>query len=61
MTAGLAPAALTVAVLGLGEAGGTIARDLAAAGVQVRGYDPGRAGATRRDAGRQRRGRLPGR
>ena len=40
MTAGLAPAALTVAVLGLGEAGGTIARDLAAAGVQVRGYDP---------------------
>jgi 3-hydroxyisobutyrate dehydrogenase-like beta-hydroxyacid dehydrogenase len=27
-------------VLGLGEAGGTIARDLAAAGVQVRGYDP---------------------
>jgi 3-hydroxyisobutyrate dehydrogenase-like beta-hydroxyacid dehydrogenase len=40
VTAGLAPAALTVAVLGLGEAGGTIARDLAAAGVQVRGYDP---------------------
>ena len=40
MTGGLAPAALTVAVLGLGEAGGTIARDLAAAGVQVRGYDP---------------------
>ena len=36
----MAPAALTVAVLGLGEAGGTIARDLAAAGVQVRGYDP---------------------
>jgi 3-hydroxyisobutyrate dehydrogenase-like beta-hydroxyacid dehydrogenase len=32
--------ALTVAVLGLGEAGGTIARDLAAAGVCVRGYDP---------------------
>jgi 3-hydroxyisobutyrate dehydrogenase-like beta-hydroxyacid dehydrogenase len=40
VTAGMAPAALTVAVLGLGEAGGTIARDLAAAGVQVRGYDP---------------------
>jgi len=40
VTAGTAPAALTVAVLGLGEAGGTIARDLAAAGVQVRGYDP---------------------
>jgi 3-hydroxyisobutyrate dehydrogenase-like beta-hydroxyacid dehydrogenase len=36
----MAPATLTVAVLGLGEAGGTIARDLAAAGVQVRGYDP---------------------
>jgi 3-hydroxyisobutyrate dehydrogenase-like beta-hydroxyacid dehydrogenase len=33
-------AGLTVAVLGLGEAGGTIARDLAAAGVRVRGYDP---------------------
>ena len=40
MTAGGAPPALTVAVLGLGEAGGTIARDLAAAGVPVRGYDP---------------------
>jgi len=39
VTAGTAPA-LTVAVLGLGEAGGTIARDLAAAGVAVRGYDP---------------------
>ena len=36
----MAPAALTVAVLGFGEAGGTIARDLAAAGVRVRGYDP---------------------
>jgi 3-hydroxyisobutyrate dehydrogenase-like beta-hydroxyacid dehydrogenase len=31
---------LTVAVLGLGEAGGAIARDLAAAGAVVRGYDP---------------------
>ena len=31
---------LVVAVLGLGEAGGEIARDLAAAGAQVRGYDP---------------------
>ena len=40
MTGGPAPAALTVAVLGLGEAGGTIARDLAAAGMRVRGYDP---------------------
>jgi 3-hydroxyisobutyrate dehydrogenase-like beta-hydroxyacid dehydrogenase len=40
VTAGPAPAALTVAVLGLGEAGGTIARDLTAAGVRVRGYDP---------------------
>jgi 3-hydroxyisobutyrate dehydrogenase-like beta-hydroxyacid dehydrogenase len=36
----MTPAALTVAVLGFGEAGGTIARDLAAAGVRVRGYDP---------------------
>ena len=31
---------LTVAVLGLGEAGGEIARDLATAGVRVRGFDP---------------------
>ena len=30
----------TVAVLGLGEAGGRLAGDLAAAGVEVRGYDP---------------------
>jgi 3-hydroxyisobutyrate dehydrogenase-like beta-hydroxyacid dehydrogenase len=29
-----------VAVLGLGEAGGAISRDLAAAGVRVRAYDP---------------------
>jgi 3-hydroxyisobutyrate dehydrogenase-like beta-hydroxyacid dehydrogenase len=32
-----------VAVLGLGEAGGRIAADLAAVGVQVRGFDPDRA------------------
>jgi len=31
---------VTVAVLGLGEAGGTIAKDLAEAGAVVRGYDP---------------------
>ncbi|MFJ3799851.1 DUF1932 domain-containing protein [Streptomyces sp. NPDC090088] len=31
---------LRVAVLGLGEAGGAIADDLAAAGARVRGYDP---------------------
>lgn len=31
---------LCVAVLGLGEAGGAISRDLAAAGVTVRAYDP---------------------
>jgi 3-hydroxyisobutyrate dehydrogenase-like beta-hydroxyacid dehydrogenase len=31
---------LTIAVLGLGEAGSVIARDLLAAGVDVRGYDP---------------------
>jgi 3-hydroxyisobutyrate dehydrogenase-like beta-hydroxyacid dehydrogenase len=30
----------TVGILGLGEAGGTIAADLRAAGVAVRGYDP---------------------
>ncbi|MCP9970850.1 hypothetical protein LUX57_41565 [Actinomadura madurae] len=29
-----------IAVLGLGEAGGAIARDLVAAGAVVRGYDP---------------------
>ena len=40
MTAAPAPPALAVAVLGLGEAGGAIARDLVAAGVRVRGYDP---------------------
>lgn len=33
-------ARITVAVLGLGEAGGLIARDLVAAGVTVRGFDP---------------------
>jgi 3-hydroxyisobutyrate dehydrogenase-like beta-hydroxyacid dehydrogenase len=33
-------AGLRVAVLGLGEAGGEIARDLVAAGADVRGYDP---------------------
>ena len=31
---------LVIAVLGLGEAGSVIARDLAAAGAEVRGYDP---------------------
>ena len=30
-----------IAVLGLGEAGSLIARDLAAAGAAVRGFDPG--------------------
>ena len=32
--------ALVIAVLGLGEAGSPIARDLVAAGARVRGYDP---------------------
>jgi 3-hydroxyisobutyrate dehydrogenase-like beta-hydroxyacid dehydrogenase len=32
----------TIAVLGLGEAGSAIARDAAAAGVSVRGFDPAR-------------------
>ena len=32
--------ALVIAILGLGEAGSVIARDLVAAGVRVRGYDP---------------------
>ncbi|SFJ58330.1 NAD(P)-dependent oxidoreductase [Amycolatopsis sacchari] len=31
---------VTIAVLGLGEAGGALARDLVAAGAVVRGYDP---------------------
>ena len=31
---------MTIAVLGLGEAGGAVARDLAAAGARVRGFDP---------------------
>jgi 3-hydroxyisobutyrate dehydrogenase-like beta-hydroxyacid dehydrogenase len=33
-------ASVSVAVLGLGEAGSEIARDLVAAGADVRGYDP---------------------
>jgi 3-hydroxyisobutyrate dehydrogenase-like beta-hydroxyacid dehydrogenase len=37
--------ALVIAVLGLGEAGSAIARDLAAAQVRVRGYDPAVAAA----------------
>ena len=36
---------LTVAVLGLGEAGSRLAADLTAAGAEVRGYDPVRGGA----------------
>jgi 3-hydroxyisobutyrate dehydrogenase-like beta-hydroxyacid dehydrogenase len=35
-----APGLRRVAVLGLGEAGGRIAADLAAAGIEVRGFDP---------------------
>src|SRR5215207_8250473 len=43
---------LTVAVLGLGEAGSAIAADLVAAGASVRGYDPaGRAVEGVQDAG----------
>jgi 3-hydroxyisobutyrate dehydrogenase-like beta-hydroxyacid dehydrogenase len=38
---------LTVAVLGLGEAGSRLAADLAAAGAEVRGYDPLNGGAAR--------------
>ena len=33
-------APLTVALLGLGEAGSALAGDLVAAGVSVRGFDP---------------------
>jgi 3-hydroxyisobutyrate dehydrogenase-like beta-hydroxyacid dehydrogenase len=40
MTAGAASPPVTVAVLGLGEAGSLIARDLLAAGARVRGFDP---------------------
>lgn len=36
----------TIAVLGLGEAGGALARDLIAAGAVVRGYDPAVAAAS---------------
>lgn len=31
---------MIIAILGIGEAGGTLARDLIAAGVEVRGWDP---------------------
>ena len=34
---------IEIAVLGLGEAGGRIAADLAAAGCTVRGWDPARS------------------
>ena len=37
-------APLTVALLGLGEAGSILARDLVAAGASVRGFDPVNAG-----------------
>ncbi len=37
-------ASLTIAVLGLGEAGSRLAGDLASAGADVRGYDPLRGG-----------------
>jgi len=40
MTTPAAPAARTVAVLGLGEAGGRYAADLVEAGCDVAGYDP---------------------
>jgi 3-hydroxyisobutyrate dehydrogenase-like beta-hydroxyacid dehydrogenase len=40
----------TIAVLGLGEAGGTLARDLRAAGAVVRGYDPALPGDTGSEA-----------
>jgi uncharacterized protein DUF1932 len=36
----------TIAVLGLGEAGGALARDLVGAGAVVRGYDPAAPGRT---------------
>ena len=31
---------MVIAILGIGEAGGALARDLIAKGVQVRGWDP---------------------
>ena len=31
---------MILAILGIGEAGGVLARDLIAAGMQVRGWDP---------------------
>jgi len=45
---------MQVAVLGLGEAGGRLAVDLAAAGCTVRGFDPQRrpAGVENADSGR---------
>ena len=55
-------APVVVTVLGLGEAGGRLAADLVAAGVEVRGYDPlttSRPGG-RRQGRRPRRGSRPG-
>ena len=40
MTGGPDPARPVIAVLGLGEAGGHIATDLAVAGARVLGFDP---------------------
>jgi hypothetical protein len=43
------PAVVVIGILGLGEAGGTIAADVRSAGATVRGYDP--LAATRPDVG----------
>ena len=51
---------LRIAVLGLGEAGSEIARDLVAAGADVRGYDP-LADRRRRGPAARQRGRRGGR
>jgi 3-hydroxyisobutyrate dehydrogenase-like beta-hydroxyacid dehydrogenase len=41
------PASFVVAVIGLGEAGATIARDLVRSGIEVRGWDPAPRGDVR--------------
>ncbi|OMQ14802.1 6-phosphogluconate dehydrogenase, partial [Modestobacter sp. VKM Ac-2676] len=50
-----------IALLGLGEAGAEIARDLVAAGADVRGYDPQVSGVPGRGRAQRRGGRRPGR
>ena len=58
-TPGERPVTLRIAVLGLGEAGSEIGRDLVAAGADVRGYDPKGSPSTASTRGGARPTRSP--